>query len=840
MSAAKLLEDPSFCDVLSANTGYSIAISGISDQEIVDQNFEDRYAESMHAEHGKIRIFGLDLSRSTSRGLDLETAYLNLEAVSNSDDFQELFPQNRVDALLKGKRRILLRGQAGSGKSTLIQWIATKSVAGALEGDLSSLNGRIPFVLRLRAMFRLDKLRPKPSEFLHVGNIPIADDQPAGWADRVMRDGRALLLVDGMDEIPDENRHEAREWLGWILEHYPDVWVLVTVRPSAVPRDWLAEYGFRELLLSPMDRTDRQIFIEHWHKAALVEVFSTTASDMERERVARELTDLQKGLLRNLEVSPQLAALTDSPLLCAMICALHRDRNGALPSGRMEIYRAALGMLLARRDQERLVDLRLEEDEHRSLLQEIAAWLVNEGLTEGAKSDALIQISRILPSLHRVNLDLTPERTYDHIVDRSGLIAETSTETFEFIHRTFQDYLAAQEFKEARSFSMLARHASDEQWDDVIRMTVGHCDHRDRGDLLKRLVTAGDQANDESVRRRIHLLAGSCLPYSTRLDGKVREMVLDRIRVQLPTFDVTTDEAEKLATIGDDLISLIPVNQVKPWALQVLGRLRSDRAFDFLRDAARGLDEHCLQYIGGIWDSFDIRRFSTEVLARADCERAHFWIDSPLQVEELSKRGKLRDVTLDCLEGLEILSAVQIYPLRVSQLGVANASNLESLDFLRSIEGTESLTFLGCRNLTDISAIRKLALRSLTVVNSRFNSRPFDFAMLLDSQPGLVELGLGVYELRSIEPIPILSRIKSLKMWFPERGVKDLQRAAELFPQVETLELRLPYGEKRQVVDISAFADGRKLKLIIKCQTSPIIKGRKKFTEDNLTVQVIH
>lgn len=133
-----------------------------------------------------------------------------------------------------------------------MQWIAIKSISGSLSEELSALNNRVPFMLRLRAMYRLDNLRPSPDQFLEIGNIPVANEQPTGWADRVLREGRALLLVDGMDEIPDEKRDEAKEWLGWILDHYPGAWVLVTVRPSAVPRSWLRDYGFDELALLPM------------------------------------------------------------------------------------------------------------------------------------------------------------------------------------------------------------------------------------------------------------------------------------------------------------------------------------------------------------------------------------------------------------------------------------------------------------------------------------------------------------------------------------------------------------------------------------------------------------
>jgi hypothetical protein len=43
--------------------------------------------------------------------------------------------------------------------------------------------------------------------------------------------------------------------------------------------------------------------------------------------------------------------------MCALVCALHRDRRGHLPHSRMELYQAALSMLLVRRDRERSIDV---------------------------------------------------------------------------------------------------------------------------------------------------------------------------------------------------------------------------------------------------------------------------------------------------------------------------------------------------------------------------------------------------------------------------------------------------------------------------------------------------
>ena len=51
--------------------------------------------------------------------------------------------------------------------------------------------------------------------------------------------------------------------------------------------------------------------------------------------------------------------LAASPLLCAMMCALHHERGQSLPTNRLTLYEECVKMLLGERDKRR--DIVLEE-----------------------------------------------------------------------------------------------------------------------------------------------------------------------------------------------------------------------------------------------------------------------------------------------------------------------------------------------------------------------------------------------------------------------------------------------------------------------------------------------
>ncbi len=122
-----------------------------------DLRYETEYAQALGVAYRRTKIFGLDeLSRHDS-AWDLDTAYLSLEAQAQAQAQEQALklapplPQ-RIDDLLVGRPRVLLRGEAGAGKTTLLWWLAAHASARTLEGALAPLNGLIPFMVPLRTL----------------------------------------------------------------------------------------------------------------------------------------------------------------------------------------------------------------------------------------------------------------------------------------------------------------------------------------------------------------------------------------------------------------------------------------------------------------------------------------------------------------------------------------------------------------------------------------------------------------------------------------------------------------------------------------------------------------
>ncbi|WNI25529.1 NACHT domain-containing protein [Streptomyces sp. ITFR-16] len=600
-------------------------------------DFEERYAAFVAAAHSRMGLFGLTLGRSAGEW-PLETAYISLAVSSRLDapDWWEGSAPDRVtvkaEQALAETSRLLLRGPAGSGKSTLVQWLAVNAARQSFDSDLADWNRCVPFVLRLRAFTSDDRL-PGPEDFLRATGVPLHGAAPAGWADRLLSEGRGLVLVDGVDEVPMRLRRRTEKWLKDLITAYPRSRYVVTTRPSAVPDGWLGQQGFVAHSMLPMDRDDIRAFIRHWHDAAR----GQCPAPEERG----QLDVYEASLRRAVGLRRDLGRLATNPLMCALLCALNRDRRMQLPRARKELYDAALDMLLVRRDTEREIvnveGVDLTREEQTALLQRLAYWLIRNGQLEAAREEAVTMVAEWLRAMPQVRGTAT--QVFSHLLIRSGLLREPAPGAVAFVHRTFLDYLGAKAAVEARDFGVLVRNAHDDGWDDVVQMAVGHARVDERTLLLSRLLHRSEEEPEH--RHRLVLLAAASLDHAPELSPGVRSEVQTRTEKLLPPL--APEDADELAKAGELVLDLLP----KPGHLsagtaaaivRTAGLIGGDAAFEVMVGFRQDERPEVSRQLTESWGAFPAEAYAREVLS------AGSWATSYLYVRRADQLGALRHV----------------------------------------------------------------------------------------------------------------------------------------------------------------------------------------------------
>ncbi|WP_160168255.1 NACHT domain-containing protein [Novipirellula maiorica] len=129
-------------------------------------------------------------------------------------------------------QRCVIVGAPGSGKSTLIQWLAhTIAESGIGEFD-------IPIVIQLKdyaqAIAEHPDLSPLQFFFASLGNENIDSNAAACWLRGASDDrNRVLLMCDGWDEVSAAQRDNVREQLEIESDHFI---TLITSRPAGLPQ----------------------------------------------------------------------------------------------------------------------------------------------------------------------------------------------------------------------------------------------------------------------------------------------------------------------------------------------------------------------------------------------------------------------------------------------------------------------------------------------------------------------------------------------------------------------------------------------------------------------------
>ncbi len=504
------------------------------------QVLESDYCRRVIEQFGQTELRGLQTSERVF--FDLDKVFVPLYLVETDPDLDEMpeqDPQNlafqtfarrmtRVPVLemIKRHRRLLIVGSPGSGKTTLVAYLATQAARGQLFEGGQETRKVLPLVLTVRS-FTDSKISPE-----NIAQLTGCDTKLVKHA---LTTNRAMLFVDGIDEAPRKIAPQILKSLTQFCKTHPKIPVVITTRPSDTVRNRkkaLSDFVTTELLT--MTREEVETFIDKWCLAAELSVRKDTKT---AERKGRKSAD---DLKQRLERSRSIQRLAETPLLATILCIVHRFLGQRIPEHRVTLYEKCTDALLYEWDRSKFSQTALigEMDAlaKRRLLSGLARKMHEQKHAEVPEAEVLDHFIKELP--HLGQSEEHAEQIIAEIRDRGGVFIERRPGFFAFSHMVFQEYLTALTFF-PQDYKELVGYYEDAWWHEVIVLVAG-TQGANAGRLARTLLRKKEPV--------AIFLAAQCIETAVQIPLNIREEIERQIAKFVPPK--TNEDIERLVGLG--------------------------------------------------------------------------------------------------------------------------------------------------------------------------------------------------------------------------------------------------------------------------------------------------
>ena len=512
------------------------------------QDTRKRYDENLIGLYRDIQFVGMPVYKpETGRGVPMEHIYIPLTVVPESSDEKDSnVPRtNPLTFLAPGTQRVIL-GDPGSGKSTLLRFLALAGISSALQTRYQAkADNRLPVFIILRRYADELKSRANLSLIDYIQESIQGDfslkSANLDFFEYYLENAQAILLFDGLDELPDSHFKETvKNRIRALITTYPGNTALVTSRIVGYETPFrFDEKEFGHHRLTRLQLPEIKQFVEDWYRVRV---------ENERER-QENVNDLIRILQH--EDHAAIRELAENPLLLTIVALVHRI-DAVLPDERVVLYKKCTETLLntwhTSKYREGEVKNKGKVDRrNRQRMEVIAHWMHCQSLGTGKNQRAVVPYDNLKKFLtthiEKVEKTVDPDKEAEDLASdflefvkkRAGLLIELGDNQYSFVHLTFQEYLTASHIKTssekdgaAKIWKTIESIYHNPRWHEVIRLLIAGLESNESQQFLIEQIIS-EEAKEQQLAKA-QLLGGLLLDgveaAEARQEDILRELLL--------------------------------------------------------------------------------------------------------------------------------------------------------------------------------------------------------------------------------------------------------------------------------------------------------------------------
>ncbi|XP_044170345.1 LOW QUALITY PROTEIN: uncharacterized protein LOC114949279 [Acropora millepora] len=356
--------------------------------------------------------------------LQLKEVYTRLKVVSRRKagsleiDVDDIFKPNEEDNI-QNIQLLLIEGSPGIGKTTFCLKLALDWANGAMPRNFPTF--KLVFLLKCRDIIK-DVVEEIFEQLLPEDLEEKIKEALANFLGDLNNQKQILIILDGLDELPEKSEDHVNKVLA--RKKLSFCYVLATTRQE------------KGIETRKQLRFDRHLAIEGFSEDDSFEYIRKHFRNIGTEHSSKG-----ERLIEEVKQNPLLCHLQRNPLNLVLLCVVYEDHEGSLPSFITDLYQTIVRCLLRRYcAKEKLKASEKDEDLEKQF--EIPILALGELAWKCLLNDRLSFYEDELQALERSN--------ENNVARRLGLVYKEESlkrlkprHAYSFLHKTFQEYLAA-------------------------------------------------------------------------------------------------------------------------------------------------------------------------------------------------------------------------------------------------------------------------------------------------------------------------------------------------------------------------------------------------------------